>query len=525
MAVIDSETVFCGLVAILIAVIVYPYVFPSYPDTSEYFLANQSSVASLRREKETAIYRSLVSPHGRPLLSGLSIADSSSKYTTRDGNLSDVWELAAKAKLSSVAARDGKFIQVPLAREELVRLVYGLGKLIDSWKPGNRDVAILLPNGMEALICFFASVLFGHSAVFIPTDNVSSDKLDDYVATADPAILIGSGDVVCKLKLDRFPNVKSVVSVHGKVITEPLPSSLANYSIWIDLLSQFKEQPAEEFPIIDEIDDKLPLKVVYEDVDESPKIACFTHKSVVSAIAAQIQSIPLEKWSPEDRVLTYSYRFDMYNFVLELTALVSGSLLVFVDCTNLIHHPLTLISEIKPTILITDDTSSSSLASLADELKFVHVIRLKVAMTSLGRGVIPKTAIIPELSSLRLIHTSFLHTFCGSDHCLTTLETNIIRCLAGARVIHALSTPLSTSPIAQTGYYDYRDSSAEWVNFGPLLACLEGKLEDFEQYSSEKRKGRLLIRGHSLPSGTVWVNTGIIAYWGADGCLKLLRWD
>jgi hypothetical protein len=94
-------------------------------------------------------------------LSGLPIADRSSKYTTRE------WQFVRRMGVGSQGRSfqvwplmTAKFILVPLTREELLRLVYGLGERLASRAPGNRDIAILLPNGMDALICF-ETLLFG----------------------------------------------------------------------------------------------------------------------------------------------------------------------------------------------------------------------------------------------------------------------------------------------------------------------------------------------------------------------------
>lgn len=51
-------------------------------------LSQQSSISSVRKENETAYYRSILVPTGFPLTTGLGL---SLKYKIRNGNFGDVW--------------------------------------------------------------------------------------------------------------------------------------------------------------------------------------------------------------------------------------------------------------------------------------------------------------------------------------------------------------------------------------------------------------------------------------------------
>lgn len=91
---LDQEDFFYLLLAGLVATIVYLYVLPNNADTHEMILENQASVGRVRAPGETAIYRSLVAPFGRPLMNGLAIGHN---FSTRPGNLCDIWKIGSKA--------------------------------------------------------------------------------------------------------------------------------------------------------------------------------------------------------------------------------------------------------------------------------------------------------------------------------------------------------------------------------------------------------------------------------------------
>lgn len=91
--ILEQEDIFYVLLAVLAVTIVYLYWMPEASDTHEMILRNQASVSRVRKPGETAVYRSLVAPHGRPLMNGLSVGHN---FVTRPGNLSDIWQIGSK---------------------------------------------------------------------------------------------------------------------------------------------------------------------------------------------------------------------------------------------------------------------------------------------------------------------------------------------------------------------------------------------------------------------------------------------
>ena len=119
----------------------------------------------MRQPGESSIYRSLETPHGYPLRTGLNVKDpGAQKWASgRDGDLRDVWRQALKGPTGqdgNVAGEPGKVLTI-LGREEVVRHEFNqltkeintVGEYIVAHR-GAR-VAMYLPNSVELLVTFF----------------------------------------------------------------------------------------------------------------------------------------------------------------------------------------------------------------------------------------------------------------------------------------------------------------------------------------------------------------------------------
>jgi hypothetical protein len=100
-----------GLATLIVLLVSYRIASPREPDVHPMLLARQAAPSSVRNERESAVYRSMVAPHGMPLNSGLGVKDpGASKWSRgRDGDLRDVWrkvvagaENGAKGKILTV---------------------------------------------------------------------------------------------------------------------------------------------------------------------------------------------------------------------------------------------------------------------------------------------------------------------------------------------------------------------------------------------------------------------------------------
>lgn len=153
------------LAAVVVVWIAYPLLTSKELDTHPFLLARQSAASPVRQPGESAIYRSLESPHGYPLRSGLAVRDADApKWSSgRDGDLRDVWRQAVRGAVTPEGVETGikGKIMTVLGREQVVehdlaslsQEINAVGQFIR--EHSGQRVAICLPNSVELLETIF----------------------------------------------------------------------------------------------------------------------------------------------------------------------------------------------------------------------------------------------------------------------------------------------------------------------------------------------------------------------------------
>ena len=157
-----SSTLIC---VVLVAILVYPVVFGKEPDFHPLLLARQSAPSAVRQNGESSAFRSLDSPHGYPLRSGLNVKDPEApKWTSgRDGDLRDIWKQAIAGPNDGdgkPTGQQGKIFTV-LGKEEvlehdlgdLTKEIIAVGEFLKEHQRSR--LALCLPNSVEMLVVFF----------------------------------------------------------------------------------------------------------------------------------------------------------------------------------------------------------------------------------------------------------------------------------------------------------------------------------------------------------------------------------
>ena len=159
--------IYSTLIALVLAAyLVSPLFLSTEPDVHPLLLARQSSASYVRQPKESAVFRSLDTPHGYPLKSGLNVKDAGQpKWTSgRDGDLRDVWKRAVSGPVDAdgkpTGGEAGKVL-VTYGKEEVIE--HSFAKLSSEINAvgqhmkahGGRRVAIHMPNSVELLVTFF----------------------------------------------------------------------------------------------------------------------------------------------------------------------------------------------------------------------------------------------------------------------------------------------------------------------------------------------------------------------------------
>lgn len=151
------------IAVVLVAFVAYPLISYDEPDTHPLLLARQSTASAVRQKNESAVHRSLETPHGYPLKTGLNVKEAGAPRWAggKDGDLRDVWREVMRG-----GTEEGKpkgLIMTVLGRDEAVeedldrisREINVIGKHLQQL--GVKKVAIYLPNSVEYLATIFGT--------------------------------------------------------------------------------------------------------------------------------------------------------------------------------------------------------------------------------------------------------------------------------------------------------------------------------------------------------------------------------
>ena len=159
-ALLSSWDVYTTIIALILAVfVIYPLFLGQEPDTHPMLLARQARPAPVRNPRESAVYRSLESPHGFPLRSGLNVKDPGApRYSAgRDGDLRDIWRMFVNGGEHG----KGKIMTV-FGKEEVVEhdtAVVSKEMNVVGRRLHGKKVALYLPNSIEYLTALFGMSL------------------------------------------------------------------------------------------------------------------------------------------------------------------------------------------------------------------------------------------------------------------------------------------------------------------------------------------------------------------------------
>lgn len=147
----------------IITFLIYSFATSKEPDIHPFLLARQSTAFPVRQPGESAAYRSLETPHGFPLRSGLNVKDPGApKWTAgRKGDLRDVWKTAVRGAAADgkLSGKQGKIYTVLGRRaieqslEQVTQEINVIGSRLQSSKA--KTVAVCLTDSVELLASIF----------------------------------------------------------------------------------------------------------------------------------------------------------------------------------------------------------------------------------------------------------------------------------------------------------------------------------------------------------------------------------
>lgn len=155
-------TIICLILGIYL---IYPLFYYADPDIHPLLLARQSSASPVRQPGESSTFRSLETPYGYPLKTGLNVKEAGApKWTSgKDGDLRDVWKRAVSGPVDNdgkPTGEPGKVLTV-LGKEDVVEHSFAklsgeinaIGQHVKAHGQGR--VAIYLPNAVELVVALF----------------------------------------------------------------------------------------------------------------------------------------------------------------------------------------------------------------------------------------------------------------------------------------------------------------------------------------------------------------------------------
>ncbi|KAL2891077.1 long-chain-fatty-acid--CoA ligase [Ceratocystis lukuohia] len=502
-------------------------------------LARQSTRSEVRQPGESALYRAAALGFNG-LVKGLDVVDEGApKFSKgRDGDLRDVWQRFAKGtddgKLSTISTVLGLQKTEVHNIDALSRQISYVASHIT--RNGGARVAVYLPNSVELLLAVFACSFASNVTVtLVPYDVPPSELISMLRHAAIDTIVTVPGMLPFETIADSCPTLKHLIwvvdegtsSIDWKNLPESSSSSV-KATTWKDIVS------TTEAPQLTVDTNAVPGDVAF--FWSTEEMSSFTQKNVVSAIAAQLASIPSsEALGPKDTFVPADVLTDNFTFIMTMTAMFSNAnisinsvagkeanLSVATQCA-----PATVVVVSPEQLLLYHKDGMSSICGIVT--KWIHGYRQRKLENF---GVFPSTTGFMadmEVSNAPPLGTEdtqvraiYVAEKTGNKPVISSKMLSDLRALTGARVVHALTSAVAAGSIAQSLWYDYRVHEGQTAHFGPPSPSIELILKDKGEYFTKdyKIEGEITIRGANVTGGSA--NTGAIGKINDDTTLSLV---
>ncbi|KAL8932327.1 MAG: hypothetical protein Q9216_006882 [Gyalolechia sp. 2 TL-2023] len=512
----------------IVTYLFYPVFFTPESDTHPFLLARQSSPSFVRQPRESAVYRSLETPHSFPLKSGLNVKDPGAPRwaSGRDGDLRDVWKKALQGPTDDEGKSTGQPAPIftVLGKEELVE-----HKLVDLTKEMNavgeylsqheaNRIALYLPNSTELLVTLFASAFYGFNPILVPQEQ-SLDDLSKMLRTSNADVLVtAAGSVPLQGLLEQYPDLRQVIWVVEKTSRHmdwnEVPEGVggkAEIAVWHDIIEEKRSSISTDPPA--DIPEKPPTNVTV--ISKNPsnpstgfEVVEFTQQNIAASVSAQVSALPRpHRFTQSDLFISLAPLSLMYPLTVTLAALYSNVSLALTSVTGEGAPYEAAFRSCKPTIIIASPaTVKQACKHFQDAPKgMMQKFGLWRRTKSLAEGVMPKTT--DDTRRPRLIYTFESSGSMAAP--LTLAELGDLRLLSGARTAYAFTDAQVAGAITQTNIYDYRrDETGEEASFGAPLSCVEIKLIDAAGHknSDDRALGKLVVSGPAVAGGETIVD-------------------
>ncbi|KAJ5908313.1 hypothetical protein N7495_000995 [Penicillium taxi] len=539
-------TIFAGALA---AFAIYAVVSSKEPDIHPYLLARQSTSSPVRQAGESATYRSLETPYGYPLRSGLNIRDPGApKWTAgRRGDLRDIWRAAVRGALNEdgTAAKKQSKIYTVLGKnsiehslDQVTQEINVVGRHLQS--SGVKNVAICLTDSVELLAAIFAGAFYQFKVTLIP-HNLPANVLSAHLQNIQADSLIAeAGSLDLSLIIKDNEQLSQIVWVakegnrhmdwHGAPADK---KDSLRVNVWHELVEEGKDLAG--FDILD-YDPKTPspaVSTVWPSSSESGEFIDFESANIVAAIGALTSAVPRsQRFTSSDVVLSIDSLSRSYPLCQVLGALFSGASIALNSVAGENVDFALATMGLSPTVVI---ASSRAISNYHDRVMkpqtgLLSSIGRWVQSRTLDAGNMPSKSFFCQLAGVgptAELCLEKLRLLCVSHRVdadistrLTSEQLTDLRIFTGARIVYALTGPAVAGAITQTNVFDYRCLSGP-SHFGPPLSSIEVTLTEVPEsvLSGGAQEGQLTVSGPAVVGGKTTIASR--AHISKDYTLKL----
>ncbi|KAK4467045.1 peroxisomal long chain acyl-CoA synthetase 7 [Cladorrhinum samala] len=518
------------------------------PDTHPFLLARQAQASPVRQPGESPVYRSQAAPHGMPLNAGLGVKDpGASKWSRgRDGDLRDIWRQAiagvqeegpAQGTKGRILTVEGVQHVVEHSLDDLTRQINLIGQHILD-QGGNR-VAIYLPNSVELMATLFACAFYNLTAIILPFDQSADAVISMLRRSAADTVVTAPGSFPFDVVVKSYSSLRQLIWVVDEgskhmdwnEVPEGTGGSV-NVSTWQDIFSEAPVTSGKELPPLENQSEPRDVTIFWQGKPgETEEMVRFTSANLISAVAAQLFSVPtVKRIGPSDLFLPADSLANTHTLVLTLAAFYSNASVAFNSAAPQAANLSIAATGISPTIIAAtpaalltthQETTKTFSTTVAKDLHWLQTRSLK-------DGIFPESGFLPnyyqsafrptfgtEPGKLRLVFAA--ERIGGDTPKLSSSVLSDLRLYTGARIIYALTAAKVAGAVAQTGFYDYRVFENEkqgCSHFGPPTTSVEIVLKDKDGYknSDELSQGEIIAKGPCV--------AGKVASLGAVGYIR-----
>ncbi|RMJ24396.1 hypothetical protein PHISP_04734 [Aspergillus sp. HF37] len=514
----------------IVAFVIHSFVFAKDPDIHPFLLARQATASPIRQAGESAAYRSLETPYGFPLRSGLNVKDPGApKWTSgRRGDLRDVWRTAVRGALNqdgSVSGKQGKIYTV-LGRDavehsldQITQEINVIGNYLQSAQV--KTVAICLTDSVELLAAIFAGAFYGFRTIIVP-HNLPPEALSAHLQKSQAEALMAEAgaldlSIVAKgnKQLSRVLWVAKLGSRHmdWNEVPENVQGSLS-VAVWHELVDETRDLAGFEVPSWDPASPTPPVTTVWPSSSEGGEFIDCQPENLAAGISALFACLPRnQRFNSNDLVLSIDSLARSYPLCQIMAALYTNASIALNSVAGESVDFALATAGVSPTVIV---ASSRTMSNYHEKIMHPHTgiissIARWFQVRDLDAGVMPSHSILNQIANigptaelsfdkLRLLCIS--HRFdAGNEVRLSSEQLTDLRIFTGARVVYALTGPGVAGAVTQTNVYDYRRFSG-LSHFGSPLSSLEAILTDVREGGAEKAvEGQITADGPAVVAG------------------------